>query len=97
MFRKGACYLFQVINGLGEYEMWVDISPLWFRPKDSVLKMYKPDQYLQVIGHTPVEKLVLEENMIQCDVFSTSPEGRPYGTEEFLLIDTESLEYRGIR
>lgn len=31
-----------------------------------------------------------------CDVFSTYRDGDPIGTQEFLLIDTETWEYKGI-
>ena len=36
-------------------------------------------------------------NVISCDVFSTYRDGSPVGTQEFLLIDTKTWEYRGIR
>ena len=36
-------------------------------------------------------------NLISCDVFSTSRDGRPYGTQEFLYLDTATWEYTGVR
>ncbi len=59
--------------------------------------MYKPRKLLQVVGHTPVEKITKEGNVISCDVFSTYRDGRPIGTEEYLLLDTETWEYTGIK
>ena len=33
--------------------------------------MYGEDGLLQVVGHTPVEKIYQSGNVISCDVFST--------------------------
>ena len=89
------------INELTEHEMWADDSPLWFRPQYNYEIMYGQDNLdgkniLQVVGHTPVEKIEKDRNIISCDIFSTYRDGTPIGTEEFLIIDTETLEYRGI-
>jgi len=86
-----------VINGLRAGDMWNDASPIWLRPQDSDVKMYKPRKLLQVVGHTPVERIMKSRNIISCDVFSTYRDGRPIGTEEFLLIDTLTGEYQGIK
>ena len=59
--------------------------------------MYGDDKILQVVGHTPVEKIYREGNVISCDVFSTYRDGRAIGTEEFLVVDTESWEYGGVK
>ena len=59
--------------------------------------MYKPRKILQVVGHTPVEQIEKSGNVISCDVFSTYRDGSPIGTQEFLLLDTEAWEYRGIK
>ena len=85
------------INSLGRREMWDDASPLWFRPQYYYEKMYRGDDILQVVGHTPVEKISLEDNILSCDVFSTYRTLDPIGTQEFLLIDTETWEYNGIK
>lgn len=60
-------------------------------------KMYKPRKLLQVVGHTPVETIMKEENLISCDVFSTYRDGKPIGTQEFLVLDTDNWDYKGIR
>ena len=85
------------INGFGLGELWQDASPLWYRPQYYDGKMYKSEELLQVVGHTPVEAIIKKDNYISCDVFSTYQDGRPIGTQEYLLLDTDSLEYEGVR
>lgn len=85
------------INGLGCSEMWSDDSPIWFRPQECLEKMYKHEGYLQVVGHTPVDRISRDWNVISCDVFSTYWTGEPIGTQEFLLVDTVTWEYRGVK
>lgn len=84
------------INQLGRMEMWDDFSPIWLRPQYFKMDMYKPRKLLQVVGHTPVERITRKGNIISCDVFSTYQNGKPIGTEEFLLLDTVTWEYCGI-
>lgn len=57
------------------------------------MKMYKSHQFLQVVGHTPMETITKKNNMISCDVFSTYRDGKPIGTKEFLLLDTITWDY----
>lgn len=85
------------INGFGYTQMWQEISPIWYRPQMYGEKMYKPRKLLQVVGHTPVEKIEREGNVISCDVFSTYSTGEPIGTQEFAVIDTETWEFYGVR
>ena len=85
------------INLLGRNEMWDDASPLWFRPQFYNEKMYKESDLLQVVGHTPVMQIDRLCNVLSCDLFSTYRTGDPIGTEEFLLIDTETWEHEGIK
>lgn len=84
------------INSLGCTELWDDASPIWYRPQVYIEKMYKQDELLQVVGHTPVEEISMGWNLISCDVFSTYRDRSPIGTEEFLLIDTQTWENKGI-
>ena len=85
------------INCLGRNEMWDDASPIWFRPQFYNEKMYKENEILQVVGHTPVMQIDRLGNVVSCDLFSTYRPGDPIGTEEFLLVDTETWEYEGIK
>ena len=57
--------------------------------------MYGADKILQVVGHTPVEEIYREGNVISCDVFSTYRDGSAIGTEEFAVVETEMGEYVG--
>ena len=85
------------INKLGRTEMWNDASPIWLRPQYSKMKLYKPRKVLQVVGHTPVEGISRTGNLISCDVFSTRSDGSPIGTEEYLLLDTLTWEFCGVK
>jgi hypothetical protein len=88
--------IIEEINRFGVAEMWDDISPIWYRPQYSHLEMYKDHQFLQVVGHTPVESIQKDGNVISCDVFSTDQNKKPIGSQEFLLIDTKNWTYQGI-
>ena len=87
----------EIINGLGRPDMWNDASPIWLRPQGAKMRMYKPRKLLQVVGHTPMDEITKQGNIISCDVFSTHRDGTPIGTEEFLLLDTLTWEYCGIK
>ena len=87
----------ETINQLGRIEMWNDASPIWLRPQHSKMRLYKPRKLLQVVGHTPMDEITREGNLISTDVFSTYRDGKPIGTEEFLLLDTVTWEYCGIK
>ena len=85
------------INSLGRNDMWDDASPIWYRPQFCNEKMYREKDILQVVGHTPVQEIERVGNVISCDLFSTYRTGDPIGTRQFLLIDTETREYEGIK
>lgn len=85
------------INNMGRVELWQDTSPLWHRPQYSYMRMYALRGVIQVVGHTPVTRIMQAGNVISCDVFSTYRDGRPIGTQEFLLIDTETGEFCGVK
>ena len=61
------------------------------------MRLYKPRKSLQVVGHTPMERITKEGNLISTDVFSTYRDGRPIGSEEFLLLDTLTWEYDSVK
>ena len=65
------------INSFGSDNLWQDISPIWLRPQHSVLKMYKPGVFLQVVGHTPVESVERKGNLISCGLRGISVTLRP--------------------
>ena len=74
-----------------------EASPIWYRPQYYGGELYKSDTLLQVVGHTPVEKITREGNLISCDVFSTDRDRKPIGTQEYLIIDTLTWAHQGIR
>ena len=84
--------LIEKINSFRRDELWCDASPIWARPQDGGIEMYPPG-YLQVVGHTPVRRMLEQENMITLDVFSTYSDGTKFGNEEFYWVDTISREY----
>lgn len=101
-YARGADYedtemVVRMINRLDCYEMWHEASPIWYRPQFYNEKMYRSEDILQVVGHTPVEYLKREFNVLSCDVFSTYRNGTPIGTQEFLVIDTETWGFEGIK
>lgn len=90
--------LIERINYLDDKDqrLWKDDSPIWARPQhqDGVSKldrlyMWKPETYFQVVGHTPLIHPEQEGNLLSCDVFSTYPDGRRYGMQEWVIVDTE--------
>ena len=87
--------LIEMINRMDAGWLWQDTSPLWYRPQYGRKSMYGEEAgLLQVVGHTPVEKIYQDGNILSCDVFSTKSDGKtPVGTEAFVLLDTVSLEW----
>jgi hypothetical protein len=78
-------------------ELWNDRSPLWFRPQMSTREMFRADEYTQVVGHTPVEKIYEENGVISTDTFSTHSDGRQIGESAMVVIDTVSREYSKVQ
>lgn len=85
------------INGFGADELWQELSPLWYRPQLYSEKLYQQDALLQVVGHTPVRAPEKTGNVLSCDVFSFGSNGHPYGSEEFVVLDTKTWEYEAVR
>ena len=75
------------INQMGRSDMWVNDSPIWARPQYGFMRLYPSDMF-QVVGHTPVEEPLLEENLLTLDNFSTYWNGHPIGDEKFVWVDT---------
>lgn len=85
------------INSLGPREMWLDNSPIWLRPQYDDFIMYKEDELLQIVGHTPIEEITKKKNVISTDVFSTYRDGEPIGNSEFLIINSITQEFFTIK
>lgn len=78
--------------------LWGDFSPIWFRPQlQTRVPTYYPRKLLQVVGHTPVKKPYKLHGILSCDTFSTHRNGTPYGTEEFVIVDTVTHEWSTIK
>ncbi len=67
--------------------LWGDISPIWARPQNGSIKMY-PSEMLQVVGHTPVSRPILFDNILTLDTFSTYQDGTPIGDCRLCIVDT---------
>ena len=75
------------VNSLGKKSLWADVSPIWARPQNRILKPYSPE-YFQVVGHTPVKEPLLTNNILTLDTFSTYSDGFPIGDQRFVWVDT---------
>ena len=94
--RENTDTVIETINKLDREELWQTMSPLWLRPQYTANQLYKAGELLQVVGHTPMKQITQEGSMISCDTFSTYRDGRPFGSQEFLLLDTETWDWEGI-
>ena len=83
------------INTLGKYFLWKDHSPIWARPQYPRYAddLYRPRASFQVVGHTPMKEPTQTDNLLSCDVFSTYRDGKPIGTCEFVIIETENTAW----
>lgn len=79
------------INESSMYDMWDNISPLWYRPHTE-FPPFANNGVIQIVGHTPAKRIAHWKNMYFIDTFSTYRDGRPIGTEDFLLYDTTKKE-----
>ena len=77
--------------------LWNDESPIWVRMQKFTSLYFgdiRPyyDGRLQVVGHTPVEKPLYEEEkgLLTLDTFSTNRDGSPVGDRRFVVIDTKA-------
>ena len=96
---RNADRVLEIINRLGPEKMWRDNSPIWFRPFNGG-KCYTPGEdgdCLQVAGHTPLPRIGRKKDLVVLDTFSTDRERRPVSTQEYLLVDTETLEWSGVK
>ena len=81
------------VNTASQDKLWNDESPLWLRALDVRRKAFQSEKYKQVVGHTPVEKIMEQGGMIFTDVFSTDREGTQIGESAMVVIDSETGEY----
>lgn len=85
-----------VVNNASPKYLWRDDSPLWLRPQYKNINAFRCEQYTQVVGHTPVEKIVEKNGFISTDVFSTYHDGTQIGESAMIVIDSLMREYEKI-
>lgn len=99
--RKNVLAVIKVINQMGCETMWAADSPIWYRPQlspnQNAKRLYRGGKYLQVVGHTPVKEVHLEDGVLSCDTFSTYRDGTPYGSQAFCIVDTITLEFETVK
>ena len=78
--------LLKLVNFAAPAELWLEESPIWARPQVDEYDMYPAK--LQVVGHTPVKEPYEDNGVLSTDVFSTYPNGAPFGSQEFVVVDT---------
>lgn len=92
--RPAADSLERLVNCAAPIDLFMESSPLWARPQlRPEEKVYNYRNCLQVVGHTPVEGVNLEDNLLSTDVFSTYRDGTPFGDQTFAIVDTVTKEW----
>jgi hypothetical protein len=83
----------ELINKMPCEEFWQDNSPIWARPQHENYHIAgRWLDYKQVVGHTPMQKITDDGNVVSADVFSTNW-GKKHGEEKFIIINTETGEW----
>ncbi len=89
--------MLRLANHTSPDELWLENSPIWARPGRAQHGegLWWPERYMQVVGHTPMEDIIFDNNLLSTDVFSTYSNGAPIGNSRFAIVDTEkqSWEY----
>lgn len=61
-------------------------SLIWARPQE-ITPLPEDLGIIQIVGHTPVEKISVINSLVVCDTMSQYPDGRFFGDQALLLID----------
>lgn len=88
--KNGIDCLIDRINDSSAEVLWTGDSPIWSRPQFNDRKrMYMQEQYMQVVGHTPMREVTYDPDwgLLSTDVWSTYKNGQKYGEEKFVFID----------
>lgn len=80
-------YIEVLINDAEPDLLWDQKSPIWARPQQHANEIMFTDK-MQVVGHTPMENITFENNILSTDVFSTYSNGAPIGSRRFVIVDT---------
>ena len=84
-----------VLKGINEADLlalWEKDSPVWYRPQIDGENMWGP--FYHVVGHTPLYKVEDGFNVVSTDVFSSDRDGEVTGERRFIIVDTESGNWR---
>lgn len=65
-------------------------SPIWIRPQEFG-EPWGVGEIVQIVGHTPVEKIAGDKNVVVCDTFSQYPNKTFIGDRSLLLIEDEKM------
>ena len=100
-WEEDETFVYNLLNDSPPAPLWESDSPIWARPQGDYSektgerlphtflgKMWKADKYMQVVGHTPMRKIIQFDNFLSTDVFSTYNNGAPYGEQKFAIVDT---------
>lgn len=83
-----------LVNFAVPADFFMESSPIWARPQFKVdHQLYDYHNHLQVVGHTPVEGVNLEDNFLSTDTFSTYRDGTPFGDQTFAIVDTATKKW----
>lgn len=85
------------VNEASTEFLWNDESPLWVRPQYKKREAFRADKYKQVVGHTPIEKIIEKDGFVSTDVFSTYRDGTQIGESAMIVIDSETGIYKKIK
>ena len=96
LLEAGIDDVINAVNNASEDILWRDQSPLWLRPQYDGVEAFRGSEYVQVVGHTPVDKIFEKDGFISTDVFSTTSTGYQIGESAMIVIDSETKEYTKI-
>lgn len=88
-------FVYNLVNDATPEDLWTEHSPIWVRPQYDGYEMYPAK--LQVVGHTPVKEPYEENGVLSTDVFSTYRNGAPFGSQEFVVVDTEKGTWEKVK
>lgn len=83
----------QINKCFGVNELWKSLSPMWFRCTQSSLSMFRENEFIQIVGHTPVKKIIKHGSTVLTDTFSTWSTGENIGDQSFVIVDTETGKF----
>ena len=96
--HNGDCIddVLSAVNSLPEEYLWNDESPLWLRPQHIDRKPFRGEEFIQVVGHTPVERIEEKNGFISTDVFSTYRDGTQIGESAMIIIDSKTKMFEKV-